>query len=482
MAGVYDFSPSFQEKILAMLWRDPTFYTMYSDVVKPQYFESDIHIDLARIITEFYDKYRVSPSLEAVLEEVRVLCTGSKVKKEKFKDYIQTVERIMEANLDDISYVRDKVIAFGQKQALTEAILKSVDDIQKGNDFSIIKQRIDEATQVGMNLGDFGTWYFRTIDERMEAYHRRDIEKIPTGIELLDKVMSGGLGRGELGIVIAPPGTGKTLSLVNFGSNAILHGKNVLHLSLEMNEERMTQRYDMRFTEKTFEYIRDNGQAVATSLKMLAKMRKGELLVKAYPTRTCTVDMIRALLTKLRIAEKFEPDLLIIDYPDIMRPTRSYGEKRHELELLYEEIRALGQEFNCAVWGASQTNRAALAKKVVTIADLAESFGKAAVADFMIALSQTKEEKRNNEVRYYVAKHRNGQSDETIHCDIFYDVMKIQSNAERETAFELEDDEEENVDWKGVRKRTLELKRKREKEKAEETIEDKVMKSLKKDE
>lgn len=476
MAGVYDFSSTFQEKILAMLWRDSSFFTLYQEVVKPQYFELDIHIDLARIVTQFYEKYNITPSLEAVMEEIRVLCSSSKVKKEKLKDYLGCVEVLMDMNLADMDYVRDKVVQFGQKQALTEAILSSVEDVQRGENFDRVKQRIDSASQVGQNIGDLGTFYFEDIEERVTAYSRRQAEKIPTGIDLLDKAMTGGLGRGELGIVIAPPGTGKTLSLINFGAAAMLAGYNVAHYSFEMSEERVTQRYDMRFTEKTFDYIKDNQTKVADALKRLAKHRKGDLIVKSFPTRTCTINMVKSHLTKLRISKGFVPDLIILDYPDIMRPSRDYGEKRHELELMYEEIRALGQEFNAAVWGASQTNRGALNKKVVTIADLAESFGKAAVADFMIALSQTKQEKRDGEVRYYIAKHRNGQSDETVHCDITYETMKVVSNAERETSFDVEDEEDEG-DWKKRSKG----KGQKSKEDAENSVANDILGKMKKE-
>jgi replicative DNA helicase len=481
---MYDFSESFQEKILAMLWRDQTFFALYQEVIKPQYFEKDIHIDLARIIINFYEKYNLSPSLEAMMEEVRTLCSSSKIKKEKFKDYLSCVDHLIEMNLADLEYVRDKVIHFGQKQALTNAIMDSVEDIQKGDNFERVKQRIDEASQVGQNIGDFGSFYFDTIDARIAAYSQRLLEKVPTGVDLLDKAMAGGLGRGELGIVIAPPGTGKTLSLINFGAAAVLHGYNVVHYSFEMSEERVNQRYDMRFTEKTWDYINENQSKVIEALKRLAKHRKGDLIVKSFPTRTCTIAMIKSHLTKLRISKGFKPDLIILDYPDIMRPSRDYGEKRHELELMYEEIRALGQEFNAAVWGASQTNRGALSKKVVTIADLAESFGKAAVADFMIALSQTKQEKRDGEVRYYIAKHRNGQSDETIHCDVWYETMKIQSNAERETAFDIEDDEDDEEARKAKwakKKKQMDEQRNKSKDDAEDSVANEILGKVKKE-
>jgi len=466
LAGVYEFSPSFQEKILSMIWREPTFYTIYKECVKPQYFESDVHIDLARVFNDYYEKYQVQPSPEVIQEEVRKLTAHSKVKKEKEKDYLECVDRLMNMDLADRAYVQDSAIAFGKKQALTEAILKSVDDLQKAKDFSIIEKRIKEANQVGENIGDLGTDYFETINARMPVYHERDAEKIKTGIDKVDQLMAGGLGRGELGIVIAPPGTGKTLSLVNFGAAGVNQGKNVAHFSLEMSEQRVTQRYDSTFTNKDFAYIRDNQDSVAKALGMIKKVRKGRLKVKSFPTRTCTVDMIKAYLTKVKLADGFVPDVIIIDYPDLLRPTSTYSERRTELEILYEELRGLAQEFDAAMWGASQTNRGALEKKVVTIADLAESFGKAAVADFMIAISQTKEEKKNNELRYYIAKSRNGESDFTVHCDVFYDKMRVRSNAERQLAFELqEDDEDDGGDNKKRGKRMeREIKAKKESE------------------
>lgn len=468
---VYNFGPSFQEKILAVLWRDPSFYTIYSDCVRPRFFESEVHIDLARIITEFYESYETSPSLETMEEEVRSLTERSKVKQQQHELYLESLNNMITMDLSDDGYVKDKVVQFGRKQALTQAILESVEDVQKGVDFEKVEDRINKATKVGEDIGDFGTFYFdvEKMDERLESYNTRDSEKISTGNTLLDKAMSGGLGRGELGIVIAPPGTGKTLSLINFGAACKLEGRNVVHFTLEMSEERVSHRYDSNYTNKDFAYIREHRNEVASSLKTLSTARQGELIIKEYPTRTCTVSKIKSYLTSLKLAKGITPDLLIIDYPDLMQPSRNYNERRTELEILYEELRGVAQEFDCAVWGASQTNRGALSKEVVTIGDLAESFGKAAVADFMIALSQTKEEKARNELRYYVAKSRNGQSDITLHFDVFYDKMRVTPNDSRQMAFEMSSDDS-STSKTGKEGRGEQLTRKNESEVASNII------------
>lgn len=434
MADAYNFGPGFQEKILAMLWRDPQFYTIYQECVRPRYFEREVHIDLARIITEFYEKYEITPTKESMVEEVRALTEKSRIKKELEADYINALSNMATIDLTDEAYVREKVVQFGRKQALTEAIMASVEDVQRGVNFDQVEDRINKATKVGEDIGDFGTFYFDTIEERMKGYDTVETEKIATGNKSMDKVMAGGLGRGELGIVIAPPGKGKTLSLINFAASGKLNGYNVVHFTLEMSEDRVTQRYDSHYVNRDKAYIKDNRANIVKSLTMLAQAVDGELIVKEYPTRTASVATMKSYLTSLRVTHGMEPDLVVVDYPDLMKPSRQYNERRTELELLYEELRGMAQELNCAVWGASQTNRGALSKEVVTIADLAESFGKAAVADFMVALSQTEKEKERGELRYFIAKSRNGQSDITLHQDVDYARMRIIPNDTRQQA------------------------------------------------
>lgn len=474
MSDVYDFSPTFQQKILSLLWHDATSYTLYKEVIKPMYFESEIHIDLARIIFDYYDKYETPPTLDVIKEEIHMMCKTNKAKAEREKYFLKELDEMSNHSLNDMEYIKDKIIDFGRRQAMTEAILNSVDDVKSGKNYDRVEERIKNATQIGVDLGDLGSDYFEGIEERIKSvYNKEEEEKIPTGIEFLDKIMMGGLGRKELGIVIAPPGSGKTMSLVNIGANAIMNGKNVLHLSLEMSEERMNKRYDSRLMKKSSEYIKGNQDQVIQALEMIKKRKKGKLIVKAFPPRCCTITMIKALLTKLRIAKGFKPDVILLDYPDLLKVEQAYGERRQELELLYEDCRALGVIYDCAVWGASQTNRGALAKEVVTIADLAESFGKAAVADFMIAICQTKEEKRLGQLRYFVAKHRNGQDSETICCEVAYEKMLVQSSEELQAAFEVEQYDDDMGD-----NGTKVFKQKRKRRESTKEIESKVVDNI----
>ena len=187
-----------------------------------------------------------------------------------------------------------------------------------------------------------------------------------------------------------------------------------------MPEKQVAKRYDNRLIKKDFNYLREHSNKALTALMNLHKHMKGELIIKKYRTNECSVDTIRSHLTRLYIEKGFKPDVIIVDYADLLKPRRSYSDKRFELESIYLDLRDLGDEYKCPVWTASQANRGALDKKVITIADLAEAFNKANIADFMVALCQTVEEKRDGIMRWHVAKHRDGEANMTLEGDIDY--------------------------------------------------------------
>jgi len=220
----------------------------------------------------------------------------------------------------------------------------------------------------------------------------------------VDEISKGGLGSGELGVVIAPTGSGKSMVLVHLGAQALLAGKSVVHYTLELADTIVASRYDSvitgihlkdltAFKEKIYEEIQDV---------------PGKLIVKEYPTRSATVQTIKNHLAKLK-NRGIEPDLIIVDYGDLIKPiSSSKDEKRHQLETIYEELRGMAQENECPLWTASQTNRSGINAEVITMESISEAFNKCFVADFIFTISRTIDDKNNNTGRMFIAKNRNG--------------------------------------------------------------------------
>lgn len=450
-SGVYNFTASIQLKILTLLWKDEPAYTFYSSVIKPKYFSKSIYVDICRILMDYKTKYKVAPSPEALLEEVNDLCLSSKTKKKLLPDYEQAVTQMNQYNLSDIDYIKDKITSFGKKQALIDAIMEGADIIEKqGEDkYSKIEVLVRDALRVGEDLDDLGTGIYDDVYEVFTSYGEKDdvIERIPTGMTELDKRLGGGVGRTEMCIIVAPPGRGKTTCLVSMGGNAVRSGYKVVHISLENNEKQVLRNYHTRVLGKNTEYIGENVESSVRAMGNIRKYYGGELVVKKYPPKAVTVQGIKNYLDQLKVAWGFEPDVVIVDYGALLKPASIYSDKRNNIEENYEDLRAIADEYNCAVYSAAQGNRGSLAKKVVTMADLAECFAIGNTADVMLALCQTNKEKQQGIMRGFIAKNRDNQDGIILKGKISYDTKKIDYFEEVFEEDEKDDDEEGEEEW-----------------------------------
>jgi replicative DNA helicase len=178
---------------------------------------------------------------------------------------------------------------------------------------------------------------------------------------------------------------------------------------------------------------------------------EGKLIVKEYPTKSATTNTIKNHLKRLQL-QGVEPDLIIVDYGDLIRPTTIRKEKRIELECIYEELRAMAQVLDCPIWTASQTNRSGLNAEVITMESISEAFNKCFVSDFIFTLSRTIEDKNTNSGRMFVAKNRNGP--DGLIYPIFMDTSNVSIKVLQRT------DETDNIMQKSSKNTLDDLKEK----------------------
>ena len=189
------------------------------------------------------------------------------------------------------------------------------------------------------------------------------------------------------------------------GAAALKRGKNVLHYTFELSETAVGIRYDSNLCRIPSSDIQKNKEKV---LSKYEESEFGRLIIKQYPTGTASVVTIRNHIEKLAMID-FVPSLIVIDYADIMRSTRTYDSLRHELKLVYEELRNLAMEMNIPIWTASQANREASKADIVGLENMSEAYGKAMVADVVVSLSRKPMEKATGAGRLFVAKNRAGR-------------------------------------------------------------------------
>jgi replicative DNA helicase len=302
---------------------------------------------------------------------------------------------------DDDEYVKEKSLDFCKKQKLKEAILKSVDLLQSQS-FDEIQKVINEAMNLGAD-NDEGHDYHKDVEDRFEMKMRNPVS---TNWEEIDNITKGGLGKRELGVVVAPTGAGKSMALVHLGAMAVVKGKTVVHYTMELADTVVGQRYDSCLTGVELQNLMSMKDPIMEAVKHIP----GQLIIKEYPTKAASTRTLTGHLEKLK-QKGIEVDMVIVDYADLLRPTATgfkSQELRHSLGNTYEELRAIGQVWDIPVWTASQTNRSGLNAEVITMEAISEAFNKCFVADFICTISRTIEDKTQNKGRMFVAKNRNG--------------------------------------------------------------------------
>ena len=269
-------------------------------------------------------------------------------------------------------------------------------------------------------------------------------------MDKLDECIAGGLGRTEMGVCVAPPGRGKTTFLISLGAAAVEAGYNVLHVSLENNEKQILRNYDLRLLKKSMDYIKENVDKSIAAMFNIKKYRKGQLKVKKYPTKSVTVNTIRALLDQLKAVEGFIPDVLIVDYGMLLKPITNYSDKRTSIESTYEDLRAVADDYDLALWTAAQGNRGALSKKIVTMTDLAECFAIGNTCDIMVSLCQTAKEKSQGDMRLFLAKVRDNADSLILKGKILYEIKRLEfTDIVEQSEGDDEEEDEESDNWEG---------------------------------
>jgi len=386
------FGYSFQIKLIAALFKDRLFLQQICDILKPEFMESESNQWIIKIIIEYFDEYSSLPTLEVM--KVKLEDVDNDVLKATIVDTLKQVTKQFEA--EDIKFIEKEALDFCKNQTLKGAIMESVNLLQLG-EYDSIKEKIDTAMKAGAER-DIGHEYNIDIDDRFTESTRKTV---PSGWEVIDNLMDGGLGPGELGVFVAPAGIGKSWGLVNVAANAVKKGLNVIHYTLELNGAYVGLRFDSVFTGIAAQNLKYHIDEVKDCVEKLT----GKLVVKYYPTKSATVNTIKAHLDRCRIMG-YAPDMIVVDYADLLRGTGK--EIRHELGNIYEDLRGLAGENEIPVWTASQANRSALEDDVIGAEKIAESYSKIMTADFVLSLSRKIEDKVAGTGRWNVIKNRFG--------------------------------------------------------------------------
>jgi replicative DNA helicase len=400
MDKLVSYGHSFQIKIITSLLSDKPFLQQVSDILLPEFFESEANQWIVETIEKYFQEYKSAPTLDVF--KIKVNDVERDIVKSSIIESLKDSYRYLES--EDLDFVKEETLNFCKNQCIKRAILDSVDFLNKGQ-YELIKSTIDSAMKAGADK-EVGHEYNSSVEDRYKDNIRSTIS---TPWPVINDLSDGGFGKGELVVFVAPAGIGKSWGLINIGANAVKQGLNVVHYTLELNEGYVGQRYDAVLTGIANQNLKYNIEEVQNTINKL----KGNLVIKYYPTKTASCSTIRAHIEKMILIGK-KPDLVIVDYADLLKGAVSRKEMRHELESIYEDLRGVAGEYEVPLFTASQANRSALEQDVIEADKISESYAKVMIADFVLSLSRKVTDKIAGTGRWHVIKNRFGPDGITL--------------------------------------------------------------------
>ena len=291
----------------------------------------------------------------------------------------------------------DSTEKFCQDKAIYNAVVESIsilDNPKSTTDKGAIPDILSDALAVSFD-NHIGHDYLEDYEERYDSYNRKE-SRIPFDLEFFNRITKGGLPNKTLNIALAGTGVGKSLFMCHMAASALLGGKNVLYITLEMAEEKIAERIDANLLNVNIQEITDlPKQMFESKVTKLAEKTQGTLIIKEYPTASAHSGHFTALLNELALKKSFRPDIIFIDYLNICASSRYRGNSNVNsysyIKAIAEELRGLACEANVPIVSATQTTRSGYGSSDVELTDTSESFGLPATADLMFALISTEE-------------------------------------------------------------------------------------------
>ena len=392
LTNINQYGPGFQVKVLAALLSHKEFLINIHDIISDEYFESQAHKWIIKEILKYYDKYHTTPSLEVLKVELKRL--NNEVLQIAVKDQLREAYK----ESDDLAYVEEEFSAFCKNQMLKKALLQSVDLLQAG-DYDSIKYMIESAMKAGQDK-NLGHEYNKDIETRYREEHRISV---PTPWNEFNTLLQGGLGNGDFGLIFGNPGGGKSWALVALGGHAIKMGYNVIHYTLELGEDYVGRRYDAYFTNIPVNVISVNKAKVEAIMDKLP----GNLIIKEYAPGRASISTLESHIQKC-IDLDFKPDMIIVDYVDLLRSKKTNRERKEEIDDIYIGTKGLARELNIPIWSVSQVNRAGAKDDIIEGDKAAGSYDKIMITDFAASLSRKRADKVNGTGRWHIMKNRYG--------------------------------------------------------------------------
>lgn len=427
---------TFQQQLLNQIIVDKDFSRSIIDVIETEYFDNKYFKLIIQMIREYYSKYEHTPNFET-LEQI----TKSELKQElASKIVVDTIKKIKEVSIEGAEFVQEKAMKFCKQQELQKVMTQAQKIIDDGEfeSYDTLEKLVREALQVGErddNMSDV----FYNLDEVLNEDYRHPV---PMGIPGIDRLLKGGLAKGEIGVVLAPTGVGKSTLLTKIANHAFNIGNNVLQIFFEDNPKIIQRKHITLWTKVHPDELSERKNEVMVKVNEVKDSMENKLILKKLPSDTVTMGQIKNQVRKM-IADGVNIDVILLDYIDCVVPERNLGDEWKSEGSVMRAFEAMCHELDIVGWTATQGNRSSISSEVVTTDQMGGSIKKAQVGHVIISVAKSLQQKEMKLATIAITKSRIGD-DGIVFENCKFDNGMLEIDTESSVTFlGIEDNKEE---------------------------------------
>ena len=432
---------TFQIQLLNQIIVDKDFSRSIIDVIENNYFENKYFKIIIQMVKEYYSKYEHTPTFDT-LEQI----TKSELQQElASKIVLDTLTKIKDAPTEGQEFVQEKALKFCKQQELQKAITKAQKVIDGGEfeNYDTLEALVREALQVG-EREDGTEDVFNNLDEVLNEDYRHPI---PMGIPGIDRLLKGGLARGEIGVILAPTGVGKSTLLTKISNHAFNLGYNVLQIFFEDNPKIIQRKHITLWTKVHPDELTVKKEEVMAKVKEIKDSMENKLILKKLPSDTVTMLQIKGQIRKM-IADGIKIDMVLLDYIDCVVPNKNLGDEWKSEGSVMRAFESMCHELDLVGWTATQGNRSSISSDVVTTDQMGGSIKKAQVGHVIISVAKSLQQKEMKLATIAITKSRIGDD------GVVFENCKFDNGM-------LDIDTESSVTFLGLEEQTEERNRQR---------------------
>jgi replicative DNA helicase len=393
---------TFQVQLINQLIVDKTFSNSIMDVLDPNYFDNKYFKIIIQLTKEYYKKYESTPSFDTLEQIIKSEITQELVA----KIVLDTLKQVKDAPFEGSVFVQEKALKFCKQQELQKVMEKAQKIISEGDfeSYDKVEGLVRDALQVGQT--DNGvTDIFSGLDEVLNEDYRHPI---PMGIPGIDKLLKGGLAKGEIGVILAPTGVGKTTILTKIANTAFNLGYNVLQIFFEDNPKIVQRKHFTLWTGIEPDNLNLHRETVIAKVEEIKNTMSNQLKLVKLASDTYNMSQIKNMVRKM-IADGVNIDLVMLDYIDCITPESTSKDEWKAEGSVMRGFEAMCHELNLVGWTATQGNRSSISSEVVTTDQMGGSIKKAQVGHVIISIAKTLQQKEMNLATIAITKSRLGK-------------------------------------------------------------------------